>query len=611
MCGIAGTTLSNADFELVKQFQLHRGPDEQAFFKDASVSLFHWRLAILDLSGGKQPMQLDDRYYLVWNGEIYNHNDLRRKYNLECKTSSDTETILYAFKKCGFEFLKDCDGMFAIALYDKAEKKLFFARDRAGKKPLYMSNHNGELSFASELNTLKNITPKLEVDTQAIQDYLFLGFNYKSKTPYKHVIDFPAGTQASYDLETRTLKMHKWWAIDTFYKRSKVKDEREVLQKVDEYLHKGIQRRLESSDLEVGSFLSGGIDSGLVTAIAAGYKDKLKTFTVSFDGAYDESVLAKEVAEKYKTEHTQINISYTNLNEDIQNIIYNYGEPYFDSSAIPSYYVSQEAKKHITVVLNGDGADELFAGYRRYVPYAKTDFFNEKSLVKNALSSIYKVLPSSNDKKSRYNYVFRLAALAAKKNLDVYLSTTLDIINEYEEKLKFDPNYALKELRSDFEEINASGLSGLDKLMLMDFNTILFGDLLVKMDIATMANSLEGRSPFLCKEILEYSPTIDKSLKIRNSQTKYLLRKLATKYLPKNLLNQPKRGFEIPLKNWVNGILKDQITDVLSKSKTLYEDYIEKDFIYSLLNNKENIPAEKRAKLIWTVFCLEVWHDKK
>jgi len=367
---------------------------------------------------------------------------------------------------------------------------------------------------------------------------------------------------------------------------------------------------VESSDLEVGSFLSGGIDSGLVTAIASEYNNQLRTFTVSFDGAYNEAPLAALVAAKYNTKHTEINISFDHLMNDVEQILSNYGEPFFDSSAIPSYYVSKEARKELTVILNGDGADELFGGYRRYVPFAKYDFFKSNRLVKNIASLSKKIMPPSADKKSAYNYIFRLASMASKSNLHIYLSAGVDIFEDFEDKILRPEGDYLQLLQQDFDQISGSNISGLGKLMNMDFNTTLFSDLLVKMDIANMANSLEGRSPFLSKELLEYAPGMQDSYKVKGATTKYLLRELAKRYLPETLINQPKRGFEIPLKSWVQNELKSIIYDYLSSPGAVSKHYVDRKFLEDILAEKVKMPAEKRAKILWTLFSLEVWYKK-
>ena len=609
MCGIAGAVNFTLSYQQINENMLHRGPDEQNGFRTDNIDFYHLRLSILDIGGGKQPMHLDDRYTIIFNGEIYNHQEIRQQLNITGKTSSDTETLLLLYRKFGVDMLQYLDGMFAFALYDRVEKNLFIARDRAGKKPLYYYKDNEKIVFASELNCLKALLP-LQMENDNLFHYLRLGSFYKQVTPYKNVLELNAGSYLSIDSATMDIKEIRWWNINQFY-QSKNKDGfQNSLQKVDELLHTAVKRRVESSDLEVGSFLSGGIDSGLVTAIASKYNQQIKTFTVSFDGAYNEAPLARLVANQYGTHHTEIPISFDNLKFDIEKILCNYGEPFFDSSAIPSYYVSKEAKKHLTVILNGDGADELFGGYRRYVPFKKYDFFKVNGLVKGSASLVKNILPHSLEKRSAYNYLYRLASLASKDQLHIYLSAGVDIFEDFEHNITPHGSDYLGIMREDFAAIVNADISGLSKIMNMDFNTTLFSDLLVKMDIANMANSLEGRSPFLNKELMEYAPGINDRFKINGSTTKYLLRQLAKKYLPKELINQPKRGFEIPLKNWVENELKEILFDYICDKNALHRQYIDERFMNDLLNNTVKIAAEKRAKILWTVFSMEVWYQK-
>ncbi|MES2850885.1 MAG: asparagine synthase (glutamine-hydrolyzing) [Bacteroidota bacterium] len=609
MCGIAGAVNFKIDHGLVNRYMFHRGPDEQNGFTADNVDFYHLRLSILDIGGGKQPMQLASRYTIIFNGEIYNHAEVRKQLNIVGKTSSDTETLLLLYKQYGPAMLDYLDGMFVLAIYDNAEKKIFIARDRAGKKPLYVYNDGNKIVFASELNCLKGLLP-LQMQEENIYHYLRFGSFYKQLTPYKNVNELGAGSFAFINCTTLEYTEKKWWDIGKFYQQQHTDNFEQSTKVVDDNLHKAVRRRVESSDLEVGSFLSGGIDSGLVTAIASEYNNKLKTFTVSFEGEYDEAPLAKLVADRYKTHHTQINISFGHLKEDVEQILGNYGEPFFDSSAIPSYYVSKEARKHLTVILNGDGADELFGGYRRYVPFARYDFFKPNVLVKGGAMMAKNIMPYSSNKKSTYNYLYRLAALASKSNLHIYLSAGVDILEDYERNIIDPPANYLKQMQDDFNVVAKSNISGLKKLMQLDFDTNLFNDLLVKMDIASMANSLEGRSPFLSKELLEYAPGMNDNFKIKGSTTKYLLRQLAKKYLPAELINQPKRGFEIPLKKWVDNELKEIIFDYLSPGNAFSRQFVNTAFIDQLLAGKVKIPAEKRAKIIWTLFCLEVWHKK-
>ncbi|MEO6220311.1 MAG: asparagine synthase (glutamine-hydrolyzing), partial [Ginsengibacter sp.] len=343
MCGIAGTVNSEFTYDDVVNIMGHRGPDEHNGYIHGNVNLFHLRLSILDIAGGKQPMSLGDKYVIVFNGQIYNHSEIREQFNLTGNTSSDTETLLLLYDKFGTNFLQYLDGMFVFIIYDKIKNELFIARDRAGKKPFYYYSQPNKIAFASELNCLNEMV-KPEVAMQNFYHYLRLGSFYRRFTPYKNVTELEAGTYLIINCNTLTISEKKWWNIHNFYCLQNKDSLEECLQKTDEYLHRAVKRRLESSDLEVGSFLSGGIDSGLITAIASQYNTTLKTFTVSFEEEYDEAPLARLVAEKYNTNHTEIKISFKNLRNDIEKILSNYGEPFFDSSAIPSYYISREAK---------------------------------------------------------------------------------------------------------------------------------------------------------------------------------------------------------------------------------------------------------------------------
>lgn len=608
MCGIAGSVHHRLDIAQLTKDLWHRGPDDQQTFEENGVQLHHHRLAILDIAGGKQPMNFE-HLTIIFNGEIYNHEEVRKKYGWVGQTSSDTETILQAYAKLGPACLHEFDGMFVFIIYDRKENKLFIAKDRAGKKPLYYHSANGTFVFASELNALYHQV-KPEVNHENIEQYLRYGAFHGSSTPYKNVKELQGGHYVEVDLVSAAVTITRWWHILPFYENKSAATLEEAIRQTDRALHLGIKRRLESSDLEVGSFLSGGIDSGLVTAIASQYKDSLKTFTVSFTGAYDEAPLAKLVADKYRTEHTEIRISFDHLQTDIESILANYGEPFYDDSAIPSYYVSREARKHLTVILNGDGADELFGGYRRYVPFAKYDFFGKPGLVTGIAKGMKKVIPYSKDKQSKLNYLYRLADLASQQEEDIYLSATTDIFSGFTYCIKPMGTHPVKEIRTLLSSVQNKGLSGLQKMMYMDFNCILPDILLVKMDIATMANSLEGRSPFLSKELLELAPGFRDDYKINGSTTKYLLRKLAANYLPDQLINQPKRGFEVPLKQWVDVELKDIIFDYLGNNNSYADNFVDKDFTRKLLERKINIPNEKRAKMLYTLFALDVWYNK-
>lgn len=599
MCGIAGLiNFSHHTSETIKQALSHRGPNEQSSYSYNNIELIHTRLSIQDIVYGQQPFHFG-KYSIIFNGEIYNHLELRKGLEeFAFQTTSDTETLLYLYIKYKEKMFEELDGMFAFCILNKETNQLILARDRTGKKPLYLYKDGQTILFASELNAIKAGVGVLKINETAIESFLRCGFFFKEFTAYENIKALQAGCFYTININCLDIQQQAYFDIKSYYKKYTSLTFEQSLHKVDELLHQSIKNRLDSSDLEVGAFLSGGIDSSLIVAIASQYKQRLKTFTVKFDGAYDESYLAKLTAQKYCTEHYELSISM-NLKDDIEKILLNYGEPFMDSSAIPSYYVSKEAKKYVTVILNGDGADELFGGYRRYVPAA-----NGWIDLASKFSFLTSVLPKPHSKKSFYNYVYRLLSMSSKSGLDFYLSSTID---SFEEEYNFPSNVIFDEMN---EFINSVNLNPLSKMLYLDSQMILFSDLLVKMDIATMSQSLEGRSPFLSKYMLEFAPSLKNEYKIKGKTTKYILRELAKQYLPNELISQPKRGFEVPLKSWIENDLKENIFDSL-KSDSYSSQFIDKRFIENLLGKRVNVSDEKRAKMLWTMYCLEVWKKKQ
>ncbi len=595
MCGIAGAiNFKNYDMEAIKASLYHRGPDEQQLYTYNNIALFHTRLSIQDIHNGHQPFHYE-QYSIVFNGEIYNHLNLRKELReFHFQTTSDTETLLYMYIKYKEKMFEKLDGMFAFAILDKVTNSVILARDRSGKKPLYLYKDANSILFASELNGIRAGVKDLKINKTAIESYLRCGFFFETFTPYENVITIEAGHCYTIDFDTFKMRKKQYFDIKDYYQNPLTLTFDDALIRLDELLHISVKDRLESSDLEVGAFLSGGIDSSLVVAIASKYKKNIKTFTVKFDGSFDESYLAKLTATQYNTEHYELPISM-NLKDDIETILSNYGQPFMDSSAIPSYYVAKEAKKYVTVILNGDGADELFGGYRRYVPSA-----NGLIGLANTLSSLTKILPKPHKKQSLYNYGYRLLSMAKKDGLDFYLSSTNDI---FEDVYSFEKNIINDKMDRYIKNVDLEPLS---QMLYLDFKMILFSDLLVKMDIATMSQSLEGRSPFLSKYILEFAPRLQNKYKIKGKQTKYILRELAKKYIPNELITQPKRGFEVPLKKWVNDELKENIYYALH-TRSYSSSFVKQKFINDLLDNVLNISSEKRAKMLWTLYCLEMW----
>lgn len=610
MCGIFGTINYEIPVDQQEIFQglWHRGPDEQDRQSIDNLHLYHTRLAIQDLSpSGKQPMEYNG-LMIVFNGEIYNHLELREKYGLESASNSDTRTILMMYELMGMKMLEEFDGMFAFALYDLKNRMLYLARDRAGKKPLFIYQKGNTWMFSSELNILSQIA-RPEIDYAALSDYLYLGYHYRKSTPYLHISELENGHYLKLDPQNMKEQEVTWFNMQEGYKQESKLNHEDSIAQLDHLLQLAVHRRMDSSDLDVGSFLSGGIDSGLVTAIAAKHANRLNTFTVRVPGSYDESGLAAKVAKSYGTNHTVVDIDFSSLQDDIETILSGHGEPNCDNSAIPSYYVAKAAKQHTTVVLNGDGADELFGGYRRYVPFRHLDFFQPNNLTKISAKILSGILPIANEKQSYYTYLYRLLKFASYSDVvKIYCSASSDLFVGFEDQFLRRP--LMKDISSDLLAINKLPLSALNKILLMDFQSMLFSRLLPKMDTATMAHSLEGRSPFLSKELLEFAPGLPDHFKIHNVTTKSILRDLAVNYLPDELINQPKRGFEIPLRKWVDEELKTLINDYLLAKDTLYSRIIKKSFIEDLLAKKIRVSDERRAKMLFCVFGLEVWYKK-
>jgi asparagine synthase (glutamine-hydrolysing) len=541
-------------------------------------------------------------HVIIFNGEIYNHKEVRKKYNLTCKTNSDTETTLEAFRLLGPKCLDEFDGMFAFAIYNESSKQLFLARDRAGKKPLYFFSKEGKFVFSSELKALSKAV-SLKPDLENI-DGFFKGAFIGDKTAYDSVKELEAGCFMTIDTQSLEIKKERWWDVFNFYSLSLKLGYREAKENVKLILDTAVKRRIESSDLEVGTFLSGGIDSGLITYSASKINKKIKSFTISVPGNYDESPLARSVANKLGTEHHEILIDFNDLKLDFEGIIGNYGEPFVDSSAIPSYYVSKAAKQYVTVVLNGDGADELFGGYRRYGIANYFNYYNNNKATR-FFERLSNLLPFNNEKKSYYNYLYRLIQTLGKSNKEAYWSVTTDIFQSYPSMYVYD-KYGDTYIE-DMIKSNKS-LSGLKMQMALDFNILLTGILLKKIDIATMAHSLEARSPFLCKEFLELIPSFNDNLKIKGFTSKFLLRDIAKETLPSDIHSQPKRGFEIPLKNWINNDLKDIVQSYLNTGSELFvSQFIHKNSIDLLLENKAHVSAEVRAKMIYQLLVTEIW----
>ena len=603
MCGIYGQNeqLNHGQFELLSELLHHRGPDARNAFGSEGIGLFHARLSVIDLAGGKQPMQLGN-LTIIFNGEIYNHLELRKKHKRVCDTRSDTATLLALYEKLGVNMLSELDGMFAFCIYDSSSRTLFLARDRMGEKPLYYYHKGNHFAFSSELNTLASMLP-LEVRENGLREFLVKGWIGPRKTIYENVFILPPGSYAVYDLERRNQLPEpiKWWKYEDQVAASSNLSFEDAKKEVLQAIQISVKRRMESSDLPVGSFLSGGIDSGLVTAIASEMTSNLHTFTFNFEGSFNESIEAEAVARKFGTSHNLMQIRYDHLQEDIGKILLAYGEPYADDSAIPSWYISKEAKKNVTVVLNGDGGDEVFGGYRRYVPQVWPSPL-KKGL--RLLGGVQSLLPAPTTKMSYYNYLYRMARLQNRCEYKNYLAASTDLFwDEVGGKSIFEEKF----MRWLDPILKMDHLTDLRKSFLADYVGLLPTVLLKKIDIATMQHSLESRTVFLSPELLKLSGMLPDHFIVQSRKTKLILRSIAQDLLPGNSHALPKRGFEPPLtlwmKNELNEIMKEYVLASDAYSRSLFDEAA----LENLVNKKMRIADDRWGKLVFTLFSMEHW----
>jgi asparagine synthase (glutamine-hydrolysing) len=622
MCGICGKiNLSNEliDEGLLKKMTFclsHRGPDDEGVFIKRNVGFGHRRLSIIDLSPhARQPMSNEDgTIWIVYNGEIYNFPELREdliKKGHLFRSRSDTETVLHLYEEFGVECLKYLRGMFAFAIWDETDQSLFLVRDRIGKKPLYYWHSSGTFSFASEIKSiLQDSTFERIPDLTAIHHYLTYQDVPSPWTAFKNIKKLPPAHYLI--LKNGKVTIKRYWKLSYLPKHTMTEDDlkKEILERLKE----AVRMRL-ISDVPLGAFLSGGIDSSAVVAMMSEVMNKpVKTFSIGFkEDAYNELNYAGIVAEKFQTDHTEFVIEPKAI-DIIDKLIWHYNEPFADSSAIPTYYVSKLAREHVTVILNGDGGDENFAGYGRYIA-------NEISMW------MHRVFPSSFAKllvpfisliphgKTPNNFFWRLKRFLGEyikspemRNAHWLCHFTSDMKRElYTDDFFRDvsPTDSFDLILDKYREAEAS--SFLDKTLYADVMMYLPDDLLVKVDVASMANSLEARSPFLDHEFMEFAAKIPSALKLRGKTTKFILKEALKGILPDKVLFREKMGFGVPLDYWFRNELKDMVYDVLLDKKTMSRGYFKKEAVGKILDehlsNRWNWHNH-----IWNLLMLELWH---
>ena len=643
MCGICGEVdfhrgVKAEPIRRMCKVLTHRGPDDEGmvFVKGNQrvevgnslefspvencfeVAMGHRRLSIIDLSAtGHQPMCNEDgKIWIVFNGEIYNFQKIREeleKKGHSFKSKSDTEVILHAYEQWGVECLSHFRGMFAFAIWDSNLQRLFMARDRLGKKPLVYFSQNGRFAFASEIKALLQL-PNIEREVNDIAIHHYLTYQYvpSPDTIFNGIKKLLPAHYLLYDRDGG-LKVERYWKLNFSSSTQNDMNPQEVSERIRTGLEESVKLRL-ISDVPLGAFLSGGVDSSLIVGIMARMSRKpVKTFSIGFEEKeFNELTYARLVSKHFATEHHEF-IVKPNAIEILPKLVWHYNEPFADSSAIPTYYVAKMTKDYVKVVLTGDAGDENFAGYPRYFRSKLLIFFLKmpKSLRRDFFPPLLRGIAQFHWREKTFN---RLAAyiesISSNQVRNYAEQVTICNTKGKEDLYSYDFNQIMKGtdsveyLLSKFDEVRRNDL--IDQLLYLDINTYLPEDLLVKMDIATMANSLEARVPFLDHQLMEFIATIPSSLKLRGTVAKYILKEAFKEFLPEVIFKRRKMGFGVPVSRWFRNELKDYVYEILLDSRTLNRGYFKKEGIERVLNDHIELRYDHSAK-IWALLFLEIW----
>ncbi len=637
MCGIAGyMNLTGNPVETGERIPLasmcnsikHRGPDEWGMQVVGPSALGMTRLSIIDLSTGKQPISNeDDSVWIVFNGEIYNFHALKASLlqkGYKFKTGTDTEVILHLYQEHGLSCLDDLEGMFAFAIYDKNQKRLLIARDRMGEKPLHYAIVNNHLVFCSEIKGILAYPGfKKEVDSFALRQYMALEYVPAPRSIFAGINKLPP---ASYLLvENGQIKTETYWQIP---RQENQMGEKEALTRLKELLDESIKLRL-ISDVPLGVFLSGGIDSSIITAMAAKHvSHKLQTFSIGFEEAsFDESTHAQAVADHIGTKHTMMRFKADDIVSSLSKLWQFLDEPLADASIIPTYLLSKMTKEHVTVALSGDAGDELLGGYPTYLAHNLAGYFNiiPSGVLHRLINPMVSMLPVSHnnlsfdfkvkrflgsvDKDATERHFRWMGSIAPEKHKDLF-------VPEFRQKLAGAEPVTYQKLvdQIDWDYFGHVGRryangSLINSIMHLDLLTYLADDLLVKSDRASMAASLEVRVPFLAFPVVEFARQLPPDLKLKGFRTKYLLRKLAGEYLPESIVERPKKGFGIPVARWLQSDLKPLVDKLLSREYIGEQNIFQWNTVSGLLDDHMNKRADRRKEL-WTMLMFQCWWDK-
>lgn len=622
MCGIAGLFYFDRDRAVHREDVVgmadqikHRGPDAEGIYTKNNIGLSHRRLSIIDISSGQQPMATtDDRMVIVFNGEIYNHHLLKKQLSSKghhFKTNSDTEVILHSFAEWGENCVDFLRGMYAFAIWDQHRQQLFCARDRVGIKPFYYFLSDDCFAFASELKsllTLKNV--KRDIDYESIDAYFTLGYIPSPYSAFKSIKKLPAGHKIT--IRDHTLTLSKFWELTASpYSENQI-DEKEASEKLLKKIVESVDCHL-MSEVPLGAFLSGGVDSTSVVAAMHQLDIKnLSTITIGFnEKEFDESSIAKATSEFYATSHS----SYTaqiDISETLQKLVCAFDEPLADASAVPTYHVCKLARQNVTVALSGDGGDELFAGYNWYPTLLSQQLVNQKipSILRSMGSTLLHQLPSNLRGLERCKSV-----LADEFNAYLYLRS---VFSRQEKKNLYSPDFHQKtkenQIFSEMENqfLKTARMTPLRRLQYIDMKYYMVDDILTKVDKMSMMHSLEVRVPLLDNELIDFAWSLPTHLKLHENQRKYIFKKAVQSILPPSILNLPKKGFTPPVASWLKGDLKDVLEDTLFSSKSISRGYFNLRELRSLKSFLDHPTRFSRTteERLWTIMMFELWHRK-
>ncbi len=623
ICGIIDYTGKPVQKDTIQEMCSHirhRGPDDEGIYisnSKFSVGLGHRRLSIIDLSAsGHQPMSNEDgTIWIVFNGEIYNFKDLRHELENQghiFKSDTDTETIIHLYEEYGIDCVRELRGMFAFAIWDEKKESLFMARDRLGKKPLLYYQDENNFCFASEFTALlASGLIKRQINPEVIDYYLTFGYIPAPLAVYKGVFKLLPGHTLI--LRDRNIALNPYWQLD-YSKKINISEE-EAGEEILRLLKEAVRIRLYS-DVPLGAFLSGGIDSSTVVALMSGLSGKrVKTFSIGFEEKdYSELKYARKVAERFNSEHNEFIVKPKAL-EILPILVERYGEPYADSSCIPSYYVSRETRRHVTVALNGDGGDELFAGYERYQAILASEVYQKAPLfLRGIVNGTAGLLPDSVNPKNRFRRLKRFLEGAALPLNQRYVRW-VGIFSENLKKNLYSEDFSKTISSVDSQRFigqflsDSNGLSLTDALLYTDTLTYLPNDLLVKMDIASMANSLEARSPFLDHKLIEFVAKLLPEFKLRKFVKKYILKKVAEDMIPKENIHRKKMGFGVPVGEWFRNELKDFLQQTLTSKGSLGRGYFKPEAVKEIV--RRHIERQKDYSFqLWSLLMLELWHKR-